>query len=184
VCEACSSLLLKAYLAGRFTCICHLIFPPQHNTFTHRRSIAERGGCFSALSVCLFVCLHDNFRTIKRRTMKRLGALYKNLARVCMSRSKVKAQGRQGQKNEELLSHPHWQCIVKRSRLYAPYAARSSRRCHCVAARGDRVTAVHADGGLHERFSGCGPPVLRRWENQRMLSSSKRVLVSISITDL
>jgi len=100
VCEACSSLLLKAYLAGRFTCICHLIFPPQHNTFTHRRSIAERGGCFSALSVCLFVCLHDNFRTIKRRTMKRLGALYKNLARVCMSRSKVKAQGRQGQKTK------------------------------------------------------------------------------------
>ena len=42
---------------------------------TNRRSIAERSGCFQrrtfvSLSVCQFVCQHDNFRTIKRRTMK------------------------------------------------------------------------------------------------------------------
>jgi len=42
---------------------------------THRRSIAERGGCFQrrlfvCLSVCLFICQHDDFRTIKRRMMK------------------------------------------------------------------------------------------------------------------
>ena len=37
----------------------------------HRRSIAERGECFQRrLFVCLFVCQHDNFRTIKRRMMK------------------------------------------------------------------------------------------------------------------
>jgi len=53
-----------------------------------------------------------------------------------MSRSKVKVTW---DKNEKLLSHPR-----------RPYAANSSRRYHCVAARGDW---------------------LRRWENQRMLSS-------------
>jgi len=42
------------------------------NLFTHRRSIVECGGCFQrrlfvCLSVCLFVCLHDNFWTIKCR---------------------------------------------------------------------------------------------------------------------
>jgi len=42
---------------------------------------------------------------------------------------------------------------------------------------GDRVTAVRADGGLRERSPGARssealrPPVLRRWENQRMLPS-------------
>jgi len=45
---------------------------------------------FACLSVYLFVCQHDNFRTIKRRTMKPV--LYKNLARVRIwgQRSKVK----------------------------------------------------------------------------------------------
>jgi len=43
--------------------------------FTHRRSVAKRGGCFQrhlfvSVSVCLFVCLHDNFRTTKRRTIE------------------------------------------------------------------------------------------------------------------
>jgi len=38
---------------------------------TYRRSIAERGGCFERrLFVNLFVCQHDNFRTIERRMMK------------------------------------------------------------------------------------------------------------------
>ena len=36
-----------------------------------------------------------------------------------------------------------------------PYAARSSRRLHCVAARGDGVTAVHVDGGLRAVLSGA-----------------------------
>ena len=39
--------------------------------FTHRRSVAKRGGCFQRrLFVCLFVCPHDHFQTIKRRMMK------------------------------------------------------------------------------------------------------------------
>jgi len=38
--------------------------------FSHRRSIAERGGCFQRCLVCLSVCPHDNLRTTKRRTIK------------------------------------------------------------------------------------------------------------------
>jgi len=55
--------------------------------------------CLSVcLFVCLFICQHDNFRTIKLKRMMmklnwRLGALYKNLAKVRMSRSKVKVTG-------------------------------------------------------------------------------------------
>ena len=37
----------------------------------HRRSVAKQGGCFQRrLFVCMFVCLQDNFRTTKRRTIK------------------------------------------------------------------------------------------------------------------
>jgi len=67
---------------------------------TQRCSIAERGGCFQrrrCLSVCQFVCQHDNFRAIKRRTMK-LGDLV-HCANVSpeiefgCQRSKVKVTG-------------------------------------------------------------------------------------------
>ena len=60
---------------------------------------------FSAAAVCLFVCQfvcqHNNFRTIKHDETWRLGALYKNLARVRVSRSKVKGQGNRGQKKRK-----------------------------------------------------------------------------------
>jgi len=46
------------------------------------------------------------------------------LGRVWMSRSKVKGQDHQGQKNEKLLSHPHWQCIIRR----VPYAVRCKQQ--------------------------------------------------------
>jgi len=59
-----------------------------------------------------------------------------------MSRLKAKGQDHQGQKNEKLLTMHSKACAT------APYAARSSRLYHCVAAGGDRVTAVHADGDL------------------------------------
>ena len=87
--------------------------------------------------VCLFVtlsvCQHDNFRTIKRRMLKPVGALYKNLARVRMSRSKVKGQGNRGQQK--------------------------TKKCGIL---------------FGSRPLGHGPPpvlLLRRWENQRMLST-------------
>ena len=41
--------------------------------------------------------------------------------------------------------------MVRRRVRCRPYAARSSRRVHCVAAG---VTAVHADGGLLAVWSG------------------------------
>ena len=83
--------------------------------------------------------------------------------------SKVKGQGHQGQKRKTTESSPL--TVHSKACATAPYAAGSSRLYHCVAAGGDRVTAVQADGGLHERSSvTLRPPVLRRWENQRMLS--------------
>jgi len=58
---------------------------------------------FSAASVCLFACQHDNFRTIKRIDDEtwRLGALYKNLARIRVSRSKVKGHGHREHKTKK-----------------------------------------------------------------------------------
>ena len=41
----------------------------------------------------------------------------------------------------------------KASACARPYAARSIRRLHCVAAGGDGVTAVHVDGGLRAVLS-------------------------------
>jgi len=52
------------------------IWSEQLLMITHRRSIAERGGCFQRhlfvvyLSACPFVCQRDNFRTIKRTTIE------------------------------------------------------------------------------------------------------------------
>jgi len=131
-----------------------------YEIFTHRRSTAEQGACFQRrLFICLSVCLFVNTITSERLNVGRwnlaVRALYKNLAWVRMSTSKVKVTGT---KNEKLLSH----LPLKRR---APYSAYSSRRYHCVAAGGDRVTAVHADGGLRERSSGSGPrgPCVRQF---------------------
>jgi len=87
---------------------------------------------FSATSVCQFVCQHDNFRMIKSMDDESwpLAALYKNLARIRMSRLKVKGQDHRGQK---------------------------TKKCGIL---------------FGSRPLGRGPPpVLLRWENQRMLSS-------------
>ena len=80
----------------------------------HRRSAAKRGGCFQqCLFVCVFVCLSVCLfvsmfvHTIASERLKldyqtwRLGTLYKNLARVRRSRSKVKGQGHQRQKKRK-----------------------------------------------------------------------------------
>jgi len=77
--------------------------------FTHRRSIAKRGGCFQRrLFVCQCVCPRDNFRMTKRRTIK-LGAEV-HCTKISPEfegqgqRSKVKVTR---DKNEKLLSHSH-----------------------------------------------------------------------------
>jgi len=62
-----------------------------------------------------------------------------------------------GTKNEKLLSvESSPLTILSQACATAPYAAGSSRLYNCVAAGGDRVTPVHADGGLR----GSGPPGL------------------------
>jgi len=74
-----------------------------------------------------------------------------SLGRVWMSRSKVRSPEK---RNEKLLSHPHWQCIVRR----VPYAVRC--KWHHAAADDtiplplgdDGVTAVHADGDLRAAY--------------------------------
>jgi len=64
---------------------------------------------FLAVSVCLFVRTIPSER-LNVRWWNVLGALDTNLARVQMSRTKVKVT-----RDKKLLSHPHWQCIVKRA---------------------------------------------------------------------
>jgi len=70
------------------------------------------------------------------------------------SKVKIKGQGHQGQKIEKLLSHPHWQCIVGR----VPWLGRTQQ------------AATHDTIAWPPRGDG-----LRRWENQRMLSSVNNV---------
>jgi len=76
--------------------------------------------------------------------------MYKNLDRVRRSRSKVKGQGRQGQKKRKTAEPSPLTMHSRACAVARPYAASSNGRYHCVAARGYW---------------------LRRWENQRMLSS-------------
>jgi len=112
----------------------------------------EHGRCFQRrLFVCQCVCPHDNFRTTKRRTNK-VGC-YIQCTKISPEfegqgqRSKAKVARDKKRKNAEsspLTMHSR-ACAVAR-----PYAASSNGRYHCVAARGYW---------------------LRRWENQRMLSS-------------
>ena len=123
--------------------------------FTHWRSIAERGGCFQQrLFVSLFV------RTI---TFEQLNLGWWNLpvrSNVQKSRPSsnlgVKGQGH-SLGTKKLLSQPHWLCMVRRRVRCRPYAARSSRRLHCVAAGGDgsarwrRLACGFVGSGLHRR---------------------------------
>jgi len=130
---------------------------------------------FSAASVCLFV------RTI---TSERLNVGRSNWAvtyTVQKSRpsSKVKVKGqrskikvtRDKKKRKTAKSSP----LTILSKAFAHCAVRCTQQQTIPLRRsrgGDRVTAVHADGGLRERSSeALRSPVLRRWENQRMLSS-------------
>ena len=111
---------------------------------------------FSAASVCQFVCLSVDTITSVRLNVK------------------VKGQRSRSPGTKKLKTAESFPLTVhSKACATAPYAARSSRLYHRVTAGGDRMTAVHADDGLRERSSGAlrPPPVLRRWENQRILSS-------------
>jgi len=65
---------------------------------THQHSIAEQGGCFQRrLFMCLFVCQHDKFRTIKRRMMKLTGYRYVHSTKISPPEFE-----RQGQRSRSL----------------------------------------------------------------------------------
>jgi len=133
---------------------------------THRRSVAKRGGCFPrtatsvwvfvCLFVCSFVCPHDN---VRRSNLTVRYTVQKSLP---SSKVKIKGQCHQGQKRKTAESSPltmhSMACDVAR-----PYAARSNRRYYCVP--------PGSDG-------------LRRWENQRMLSSCTTVRFVVYVVDL
>jgi len=93
-----------------------------------------------------------------------LGALYKNLALVRMS--KVKGQGHQGQQTHLALPTPPPGCV--------------RTVCACCKQR-----AVAVDGPISWLPGGvvqlCRPPVLRRLENQRMLSSLTIALNALTL---
>jgi len=80
-------------------------FPGTVGAFLSPTSVAR---CmFSVVSVCLFVCLHNNLRMTKQRMMKlftwRFGALNKNLPEFECQGQRSRSSGT---KNEKLLSHP------------------------------------------------------------------------------
>jgi len=79
---------------------------------THRRSVAKRGGCFQrrlfvSQCVCLFVRTITSERLNVGRWNLAVRCIVQNIARVRLSRSKVKGQGHRGQnkrKTAELLT--------------------------------------------------------------------------------
>ena len=87
--------------------------------------------------------------------------------------SNLKSQGHRGQKNEKLLSHPHWHCMVRRR------VRCIGRTLHAVA--NDSVVwlpgvtrwrqCMLAAACVRFRWERSLRAKLRRWENQRMLSS-------------
>ena len=126
--------------------------------YTHRRSIAKRGGCFQRrLFVCLFVC-HCVCLFVRTVTSERLNTGRSNLSvryAVQKSRpsskvkSKVKDQGHHGQKRRKTVeSSP----LTMHSKVCAVGGTQQAATDDTIASplRGDR---------------------LRRWKNQRMLSS-------------
>jgi len=96
---------------------------------THRRSIAERGGCFQRrLFVCQFVSQHDNFRTI-RRTMMKLGDWVHCTKISPISNFGVKGQRSRlpGTKNEKV-RHFSGAVLTKTSQVRVVSSASSIRR--------------------------------------------------------
>ena len=130
---------------------------------------------FSAASFCQFVCLFVN--TI---TSKRLNLGWWNLAVRCDVQKispEFVFQGHRSRtswtKKEKVLSHPHWQCMVRQRVCCRSYAACSSRRLHCVATRGVTEWWQCTLTAACVRFcrEQSSRAQLRWWENQRMLSS-------------
>jgi len=122
---------------------------------THRCSAAKRDGCFQrSLFVCQCACLF-----VRKVTFERLNIGRSNLAiryNVQKSRpsSKVKVKGQRsrslGTKKRKTADSSQLTMHSRACAVARPYAARRNRRYHCMP---------------------TGHDGLRRWENQRMLSS-------------
>ena len=138
-------------------CDCSLCQINVLSIFTHWRSIAKRGGCFQRrLFVCqfvsVFVCLF-----VHTITSEQLNVGWWNLVVRCTVRKslwssnvKVKGQGHQGQKNENLLSHSRWQCMrCVRRRLYAASSNRRYGR-HC-----DATASMTSHGYASGKIDAC-----------------------------
>ena len=121
-------------------------------------------GMFSAASVCLSVCMFVRMITSERLNIGQSNLAIRYIVQKSRPSSKVKVKGQRSRsplrKNEKLLSHPHSQCIVGR----APKLGRTQQ-----AVTDDTIAWPPGGDGL------------RRWENQRQLSSDD--VISWVITD-
>jgi len=119
--------------------------------FTHRRSVAKRGGCFQRRPfVCQYVCL-----LVRTIPSQQLNVGWWNLALRCTVRKsrpslnvKVKGQGYQGQKTKNC-----W--VIPIDTMHSKASAVGGTP---QAATDDTIAWPPGGDGL------------RRWENQRMLS--------------
>ena len=126
-----------------------------YGLITHRRSLGKRGGRFQRrLFVCHYVCMHDNFETTKRRTIKLGGQVHctkisPEFEGQDQTSTSPRTKKRKTAESSLLTMHSRACALARR------YAARSNRRYHGVPLGGDG---------------------LRRWENQRTLSSFVLIL--------
>jgi len=107
--------------------------------------VAQRSEVGVFIGVCLFVCQHENFRTIKHRMMK-LGDQ--------MRCTKIS---------------PEFECQGERSR--SPGTIKNENVQHFVRDSSSEARSLRSSVAVFRERSS-GRRLLRRWENQRMLSSS------------
>jgi len=95
------------------------------------------GFCF--LFVCLFVC-HSNISGTAERNCAKFTQKTCLIPRSDDFECKGQRSRSPGQKNEKLLSYPHWQCIVRSVRLMLHSVADNTI---ALQPGGDGVTAKH-----------------------------------------
>jgi len=140
------------------------------------------------LSVCLFVCLHDNFRTIKRRMMKlgRYVHCTKILVEFEFGDQRLKVKVTRDKNAFSVADTPgayEWYALAANS--LQQQRTGLFRGCQGVFS-GACVRCVFGESSLalvsKYVMQLCRPPVLRRWENQRMLSSCLSVCLSFCLS--
>jgi len=122
--------------------------------FTHRRSIAERGGYFQWR---LFVCQFVNMITHER-----LNVGWWNLAVTCTVQK----------------SRPSSNVKVTRDKKWKPAVHAAADDTNASEPGGDSLTAVHADGGVWKRSSGArsSGPCIQQFYAGGKISTCRLVL--------